>query len=331
MHADTHRIERALRQYYGMKPRGWESISVSDVKQLTGGQGHGMYSFLLEYAVGTTRYGENLVLRLGDNEEALDREYRVLERLGSTAIPVPKAYETGRDMLGSFFIIMEKVEGQSLVERVTAGIAAAELAEILRQLSETLADIHQLNWGRAGFGLPSPPAGEYGFVEYVLSYYREREWSKQVESLGLTLLFDWLDKHKQPSDGYVLLHGDYHPANALVRDGKLVAVVDWDDALVGDAAYDVPQVPLFLKVVHTLSGGRLGDLSEVFLKGYRSAARKELKNLDYYSIVKAAQSLIFFSSAPAVGEEFRAAMVQTCVEQIEEMTGLTLPSSLTGL
>jgi hypothetical protein len=37
----------------------------------------------------------------------------------------------------------------------------------------------------------------------------------------------------------VLLHGDFWPGNTLWRDGRLVAVIDWEDAAVGDPLADV--------------------------------------------------------------------------------------------
>ena len=37
----------------------------------------------------------------------------------------------------------------------------------------------------------------------------------------------------------VLLHGDYWPGNVLWRDGCLVAVIDWEDACLGDPLADL--------------------------------------------------------------------------------------------
>ncbi len=41
------------------------------------------------------------------------------------------------------------------------------------------------------------------------------------------------------SNRSVLLHGDYWPGNTLWRDGTLVSVVDWEDAVLGDPLADV--------------------------------------------------------------------------------------------
>ena len=36
-----------------------------------------------------------------------------------------------------------------------------------------------------------------------------------------------------------LLHGDFWPGNLLWRDGRLVAVIDWEDAKIGDPLEDL--------------------------------------------------------------------------------------------
>lgn len=326
----THQIEEALRQYYGMKVRGAESIRVSDVKHMEGGFSHNMYSFHLEYVEKAKRHGENLILRMGDNEDLLSREFRALEKLNSTSIPVPKVYDMGKDMLGSFFIIMEKVEGQCMPERVVAGMTASEPEEVWRQFAGILADIHTLDWERAGLGFLDPPVGEYGFTNRGLSLVRDGELSKLAESLGLTPVLDWLEDHKPPSDHYVLLHGDYHPNNVLVQSGKIVAIVDWEAVSIGDAAFDVAEVPLVLRIIN-VPNEQLGKLVETFLEHYQDRTGRELRNLDYYQVAKAFQWLFVALLVPLVGEEseeVKELMLQACVRQIEEMTGLRLPPSL---
>lgn len=45
--------------------------------------------------------------------------------------------------------------------------------------------------------------------------------------------------HTDSGNGPCLLHGDYWPGNWLWRDGDLVAVIDWEDAAIGDPLRDV--------------------------------------------------------------------------------------------
>ena len=327
MKLDTQRIEEALRQYYRMKLRGSESIRVSDVEQMTGGISHGMYSFHLEDVDKAKRHSMDLILRMGNDEQALNKEFRALEKLNSTSIPVPKVYDMGTDMLSSVFMIMEKVEGQNVVQRRAAGMTESELGELWQQYAKILADIHMLDWEGTGFGFLNPPVGEFGFVDRLLS--AAWEGLKHVESSDLTPVLDWLDEHKPPSDHHVLLHGDYHINNVLVQNGELVAVVDWELASIGDAAFDVAEVPLILKLVH-IPSEQFDHLVGTFLEHYQNTTERELMNLDYYQILKATQFLFVYLLATDVDEELREETLGICARQIEEMTGLGLPPSLTG-
>lgn len=64
----------------------------------------------------------------------------------------------------------------------------------------------------------------------------------------------------------VLLHGDYWPGNTLWREGRLVAVVDWEDAAVGDPLADVANARL------ELLWARGAEAREEFTRRYRSLA-----------------------------------------------------------
>lgn len=57
----------------------------------------------------------------------------------------------------------------------------------------------------------------------------------------------WADALSAPDDGaLVWLHGDLHPRNVLMRDGKLSAIIDWGDMCVGDPATDLAALWLLL-------------------------------------------------------------------------------------
>jgi aminoglycoside phosphotransferase (APT) family kinase protein len=74
----------------------------------------------------------------------------------------------------------------------------------------------------------------------------------------------------------VLPHGDYRPGNVLWRHGKLVAVINWEDASVGDPLLD-------------LAIGRLGiawifglDAGQAFTYHYQAIKQVDGGNLPYW-------------------------------------------------
>jgi aminoglycoside phosphotransferase (APT) family kinase protein len=65
----------------------------------------------------------------------------------------------------------------------------------------------------------------------------ERVWAAAVAA----------DRHSGPP---VWLHGDLHPANILVHDGQVSAVIDWGDITSGDPACDLAVSWLLLPTAH---------------------------------------------------------------------------------
>ena len=74
-----------------------------------------------------------------------------------------------------------------------------------------------------------------------------------------------------PAQHEILFHGDFWPGNTLWRAGRLVALIDWEDAAVGDPLAD-------------LANGRLEVLfafGEDAMDGFTDAYRAEMSELDY--------------------------------------------------
>jgi len=70
---------------------------------------------------------------------------------------------------------------------------------------------------------------------------RREAVEERLERLGLDALVP-LWRHAletEPSAVRVWLHGDLHPRNAVVRDGRLVGLLDWGDLTAGDPATDL--------------------------------------------------------------------------------------------
>jgi aminoglycoside phosphotransferase (APT) family kinase protein len=74
---------------------------------------------------------------------------------------------------------------------------------------------------------------------------RDAPLRARVDQLGSTIDRDavlgmWDDAlDASVNSARVWVHGDLHPANIIVRDGLLVAVIDWVDLCAGDTAYDL--------------------------------------------------------------------------------------------
>jgi aminoglycoside phosphotransferase (APT) family kinase protein len=79
-------------------------------------------------------------------------------------------------------------------------------------------------------------------------------------------------------DAPVLLHGDFWPGNALWRDGRLVAIVDWEDAALGDPLADVANARL------ELLWARGADAMNTFTQRYATLTGVDLAHLPHWDL-----------------------------------------------
>ncbi len=181
--------------------------------------------------------GEELVARLPRRQVAvalIEHEQRWLPELGATLpLPVPAPVRIGRPGCGYPW-------PWSVVPWFPGTIAArtppddALAAAII--LGRFVAALHQ----PASADAPANP-----FRGVPLADRNER-FLDGVERLGATIegpaaLACWEDLVNTPvwAGPPVWLHGDLHPANILVHDGRVAAVIDFGDITSGDPATDL--------------------------------------------------------------------------------------------
>ena len=194
-----------------------------------------------------TRGGE-LVLRRAPHGVAkgtahdMAREYCILGVLGAKGIPAPRPVVLCEDdsILGTPFYVMERVRG--LILRGTPREAPS--AEAMRRLSESFVDvlvsIHETDSGDPAVAALGKPGG------YVAR--QVRGWGKRWEASRTSALpamdrtAAWLDAHQPADSAETLVHNDFKYDN-LVLDpadpSRVVAVLDWEMATVGDPLLDV--------------------------------------------------------------------------------------------
>ena len=83
-----------------------------------------------------------------------------------------------------------------------------------------------------------------------------------------------------PADGgLALCQGDINVFNYLFRDGKVVAVVDWEQARISDPRSDVGQL---LALAH-LKGAPFGPAAQQgFVQAYAAVAGHPLTNMEFF-------------------------------------------------
>ena len=202
------------------------------------------------------------------------REALVLRRLAKSPVPVPGviAEEADPAALGAPFVLLEWVDAPHMGE---AG-PEADFGAFVR----TVAAIHELDWRAAGFDepwtAPDAAAASRREIESV---------SARMPAFGIgddPVLAGARDRLLEniPLDGELrLCQGDINVFNYLFRQRRVVAVVDWEQARIGDARSDIGQL---LALAH-LKGAPWGPAeSQLFALAYAEAAGHRLRGLAYF-------------------------------------------------
>jgi aminoglycoside phosphotransferase (APT) family kinase protein len=148
-------------------------------------------------------------------------EFQLLRALRELGLPVPNPRN-----LDKASAVFDYIDGAPRFE-LEAGNDTA------RVCAEQLVAIHKIDGTRPEF------AGLKDRVEHVQWHYDnlrpQLDESVREPEVRAVLGPMW----PPPPVPSSLVHGDVWPGNLLWKDGELVAVIDWEDAGVGDPLYDV--------------------------------------------------------------------------------------------
>jgi aminoglycoside phosphotransferase (APT) family kinase protein len=199
---------------------------------LAGGFWAALYGFRLAH--GPQELSGDLVARvMPTDEEHCRREALMQSAAAGAGFPAPRIHLTGgREAgLGRPFIIMDRAPGGTLASGLDWREKALALASMPVLLAETMARLHALD---PAVVAASPAAVG---VTMVLAELAER-----IEPLGLASFgsaMAWLYEHQPVEHGRVICHGDIHPFNLAIVDGRASALLDWTNAVLADPAFDV--------------------------------------------------------------------------------------------
>jgi aminoglycoside phosphotransferase (APT) family kinase protein len=198
-------------------------------------------------------------------------EYTLLRQLHAAglATPKPRFLDQSGDLFDVPVLVLEYVEG-------TPGFTSALGNSQIEQFAAQLARIHSLEPARLGVAfLPHQADG-------VAGQLRERpaalDASSEEGCVWDVLGSAWPIPPRNPP---ALLHGDYWPGNTVWNDGQLAAVIDWEDAALGDPLADVANARLELLWA---SGA---DAVERFTRHYLSLAPLDVADLPYWDLCAA--------------------------------------------
>src|SRR5215472_11173930 len=259
-------------------------VRVSGLAQLPGGASRETWAFDAE--VDGRRLP--LVLRRDPPGRPGNRDYahelRLLRAAAAAGVPVPAARwgESSAGVLGAPFVVMERVEGETIPRRILREPSLGPARDrLVGQCAAALAAVHRIARDGLDFlGEPQTPG-------QLVASQRET-----LDALGephpvFELALRWLAERSPAPRPPAVVHGDFRIGNVIVAADGLRAVLDWELAHAGDPAEDLGWfcVRAWRFGRDGLPAGGLGSREEL-LAAYRAAGGAEVdaEDLRYWEV-----------------------------------------------
>ncbi len=273
------------------------------VWELKGGVSAQITALEIAHPAGQTQ--KMIVRRHGDTDRqrnlhiAAD-EFKLLHHLKSAGLAVPTPYfldESGA-VFPTPYLVIEYMDGAT-------DFAPPNLPDYLRQFASHLAQIHRLALTPFEF-LPRQSAN--------------KRPAQLDDSIGEGRIWDILESvwplpQHNPS---TLLHGDFWPGNLLWKGGQLLAIIDWEDAHIGDPLADVANSRL--EILWSFGV----EAMQAFTRVYQSLTAWDYRNLPYWDLCAALRPAFKISAwaADATAEKrMRERLAWFVAQAIEKLAG----------
>lgn len=208
-------------------------VEVVDLRRLSGGASRETWSFDAVDASGVVR---RLILRRdppGAGKSGMALEARLLAAAGAGGVAVPRVVAASDDprLLGTSFLVMERLEGETIPRKILRDDAWARARDRLA--------------GDCGAALARLHALDVGAVEGLDGSDQLAQWRGVYDAMGdrrpaFELALRWLEEHRPPHpEPPAIVHGDFRNGNLIVGPDGLAAVLDWELAHAGDPIEDL--------------------------------------------------------------------------------------------
>lgn len=298
--------------------------------RLSGGQSNPTWR--IEAASGRYVLRQKPVGKVLPSAHQVDREFRVMQALAATDVPVPKVLALCQDetVMGSMFFVMEHLEGRTLFDPRLPGMTPGERAGIFDAMNDAIARISCVDpvaVGLADFGRHG------GYVERQVARWTKQYRASETRPIAaMEALIDWLPQNLPAAPEEVrIAHGDFRLDNLIWHptEARVLGVVDWELSTLGcpyaDFAYNVMVWRIAPGVFRGLGGVDLAGSGIPLESDYvdlwcRRTGRQRPENFDFYVILS-----LFRIAAIVQGVAKRAEDGTASDPRAAEMAGIVAP------
>ena len=192
-------------------------------------------------------------------------EHRLIEAIRThTSVPVSLSYgaEMNRSVFGEPAMVIERMPGSGRTSSLfNGGDDASQVDDVLRHLCEILAELHTTDVARLNVDESMSDPRSVGietsswdrYMETTCEYYISSYPGIAYDPSAMVMLDAALSlrRNKPRPLPLALVHGDFNPANFLYENGKVTALIDWENSRVGDPREDLGWMVIMDKLSNT--------------------------------------------------------------------------------
>jgi aminoglycoside phosphotransferase (APT) family kinase protein len=215
------------------------------VSQFKGGQSNPTFLLQTPGARYVMRSKPGPAAKLLPSAHAIEREFRVMQALAGSAVPVAQMHLLCEDeaVIGRAFYVMAHVEGRVLWEQSLPGLDPAARGAIYDEMNRVIAALHKVDpaaVGLADYGKPG------NYFDRQIGRWSKQYIASQTEPIPeMDRLLQWLPAHVPDSarvaSDVSIVHGDYRLDNLIFHpeEPRVLAVLDWELSTLGHPLADL--------------------------------------------------------------------------------------------
>jgi len=216
------------------------------VEQFAGGQSNPTFKLITPARSYVMRSKPGPAAKLLPSAHAIEREYRVMDALAGTDVPVAKMFALCEDesVIGRAFYVMEFIEGRVLWDQALPGMTPSERGAIYNEMNRVIAALHTVDIAQVGLDTYGKPGN---YFERQIGRWSKQYVASETEPIeAMNKLIEWLPKHiprsaeGAPTERVSIVHGDFRLDNLIFHptEPRVLAVLDWELSTLGDPLAD---------------------------------------------------------------------------------------------
>ena len=268
------------------------------IEQFKGGQSNPTFKLITPTRAYAMRAKPGPAAKLLPSAHAIEREYRVMDALAATDVPVARMFTLCEDegVIGRAFYVMDFVDGRVLWDQSLPGMEPEQRRAIYAEMNRVIAALHKIDYaalGLADFGKP----GNY-FARQIGRWSKQYKASETEHIEAMDRLIEWLPEHVPADDGAAvnepaIVHGDYRLDNLIFHptEPRILAILDWELSTIGhplaDFSYHLMSwhiKPAGFRGIAGLDLAALGipSQSEYIAMYCKATGRTNVPDMDFY-------------------------------------------------